>query len=189
MSVSLGPVVLGIDPGFASLGWAAVRLASSGPELLALGLVRTKKDPAARLASGDNLRRARELCRALVVDTPRLLGIRAFAVEAPSGMQNAGAATKVGIAWGVVATLAEQWDVPVAAMSPQALKKALTGKNDASKDDVLDALHNRPGFGNLYELLKAAAPRSLWEHPVDAAAAVVAALDTDIIRAVRRAVG
>ena len=180
------PFILGIDTGFSTLGWAAVELAPEGPILREVGLLRTKPGEAARLKSEDNVARARLLWRGLA-DLERFAP-RAIAIESQSWPRNAGAVAKIGITWGLVTALAEVWRVPLVHASPQQIKRDATGRRDASKDDVLEGLRNKPGFTNIHDLLeKAGVTRSMWEHPTDAAASVFAALDTEIIRAIWKA--
>lgn len=175
-------VILGIDPGFSALGWAALELRPPGPHLLALGLLRTRPGEAALLKSEDNLARLRVLWRGLHA----LAELRpvAIAAEAQSWPRNASAAAKVASAWGLLAALAELLSVPVIHASPQAVKLHATGKRTASKIEVQNALEARPGFEDLARQLEAASiPASLAEHPVDACAVALAALDTELGRA------
>ena len=59
--------VLGIDPGFANVGYAVVNLQASHDQVLAMGLIRTEKaDKKAKTrASEDNLVRAKEIAQEL----------------------------------------------------------------------------------------------------------------------------
>lgn len=179
-------LLLGIDPGFASLGWALVEVQldeQRAAQLVAVGVLRTKKAAKKKhaLSSDDNVRRARELFAGLSaleqVWRPALL-----CVEAMSYPRNASAAAKMSIAWGVVAALAELRELTVLQCSPQQLKVAACGAKDASKLDVLAALTRR--YPTL--ILKLAdTPRGQWEHPVDALGAVHAALNTNVVKTLR----
>lgn len=182
-----GALLLGIDPGFAALGWTLVELQlddEAPPLLVAAGVLRTKKSAKKRgtLASDDNLRRARELYAGLSA-LERTWRPAVVCAESMSFPRNAGAAAKLSIAWGVLAALTEARGLPLVQCSPQQLKKAVSGRADASKEDVLSAL------ARLYPtlLLKLAdTPRSLWEHPVDALGAVHTALNSEVVRTLRR---
>jgi crossover junction endodeoxyribonuclease RuvC len=182
-----GALLLGIDPGFASLGWALVelQLEDDAPvQLVAVGVLRTKKSARKRgtLASDDNLRRARELYAGLSA-LERVWRPAVVCAESMSFPRNAGAAAKMSIAWGVLAALTEARGLPLVQCSPQQLKRAVCESASASKLDVLGALtHRYPAL-----LLKLAdTPRSLWEHPVDALGAVHAALGSEVVRTLRR---
>ena len=179
------PNIVGIDPGLASLGWAVAELLPAGPRLLSLGCLRTAPGKAALLKSEDNLARLRVLWRGL--QTLADLKPVAIAIESQSWPRNASSAAKMAMPWGLICAMAEQLACPVIHISPQALKMAVTGKRDASKDEVEQALNGRAGFETLQNLLgRSGLPRGQWEHPVDAAGAIVAALDTEIGRAVGR---
>jgi crossover junction endodeoxyribonuclease RuvC len=180
-------VILGLDAGFASLGWAAVALMPDGPRLSALGVLRTGKGRASTLATEDNAQRARILWRGLRKIAEQWQP-SAIAVESISWPRNAGVTGKMGIAWGMIFALAEHHRMPLIHTSPKEIKRAVTGRADASKEDVLAGLVARRGFGGhlLDDLRAADIPEGQWEHPVDAAAAIVAALDTDVVRALWR---
>lgn len=176
--------IVGIDPGFASLGWAVAELLTTGPRLVSVGCVRTAPGRDSVLKTTDNLARLRILWRGL----QSLAELRpvALACEAQSWPRNAGAATKVGMTWGLVAALAESLAIPVIHIAPQALKLAVAGNRSASKGEVAAGVALRPGFELLGGLLDSSRlPAGQWEHPTDAAAAIVAALDTELGRAVK----
>jgi Holliday junction resolvasome RuvABC endonuclease subunit len=177
------PVVLGVDPGFASTGIALVRLLPDGEEAVLLDVLRTSKDDAKRrtLAADDNLRRTRELARAfarLVVEH----GVRAICAESMSHPRNASNSGKMSLCWGALAAVAEAHGLPLVQASPQAIKLAVAGAKTASKDDLEFALLQR--FGNATEALFTG-PDGQREHAFDALAALVACLDSDVVRALR----
>jgi crossover junction endodeoxyribonuclease RuvC len=174
-------IALGVDPGFASFGWCA--LAVSAPAQLqpvGAGVIRTKKASArARTyASDDNLARAREIYRALDA-LVRMYAPQVLCAEAMSFPRNASAAAKVAISWGVLAAVAEARQLPLLQASPQAVKKAVCGVNDASKEQVQAAFRER--VRDLGDLL-GGVPAGQHEHPYDAGAVVLACLDSDVMR-------
>lgn len=175
------PLVLGVDPGLAFFGWSFVRLMSN--EVESLGVIRTEKSDAKRkvLASDDNLRRARDLAVALhgLCSTRKVVAICAESMSYP---RNASTVAMIGIAWGVIAKLSADLDVPVVQESPQGVKKALCGKRDASKEEVEDAvLGLYPESGGLLGKL----PRSIHNHAFDSLAAIVACKDSEVLRMAR----
>lgn len=179
-------IVFGIDPGFASCGWATVQLLPEGRErVVDAGVVRTEKSAKKRavLASDDNHRRSVELFGALwrLVASQRVVAI---AAESQSWPRNAGASAKVGMAWGVISAIAARLELPLVQASPQAVKRAICGRKDASKEDVLAALEQRYGVEQLEPIL--ALPKTQQEHPSDALAAAVACLDSEIVRMARQ---
>jgi crossover junction endodeoxyribonuclease RuvC len=182
-------VVLGIDPGFAELGYAAVEIKSLGvPLVLCMGVIRTEKsDKKLRvLSSDDNMRRAREIHKELrdIVQTMRP---KALCVESKSFPRNAASSAKIAMCWGVMAALSNDFDLPVIQVSPKAMKKAVDGTATATKEDVAEALNQRFGRDLAKECLECKKiPRSLYEHAFDALGVVVASLDSEILRMVRR---
>ena len=95
------------------------------------------------------------------------------------------AAAKMAMCWGTLATLSVLRNLPIIQASPQEIKKTLCGKNNASKDDVEEAVKKRYGGTDIDLMLKAVAP-SCREHAYDSIAAVVTALEkSEVIRAIR----
>lgn len=174
-------ILLGVDPGFAWFGWVAVRLESSGEELVAAGVIRTRKSKkkSRTFAADDNVRRTRELSgvlRALVHQfRPPVI-----CAERQSWPRNASASAKVAMAWGAMVCAAQ--DTPIRQVSPVELKAAVTGDRTAKKSEVEDAVRIRwPSFP---ELLDDVRP-SQHNHAYDAAGAVIACMDSEIVRALR----
>lgn len=193
--------LLGLDPGFASLGYAVLKLAPdiSDDRVEYMGTIITEKSNKKRsvYASDDNLRRAKEIRSALKkvvsdaalkakVETGyegRVVGICAEAMSFP---RNAGSAAKVAMAWGIIASM----DLPVFQMSPQAIKLAVCGTKSASKSDVEEGLISmfRGKTGQNIELLLKDLPKSKREHPYDALAAIVACRDTEAVSLIRSSI-
>lgn len=185
--------VLGIDPGFASIGWAVLKLTATGEQPVEMGVIRTEKSTAKRnvRASEDNLERAKEIATELrtLIDKYR---VQLICAETMSYPRNSSAAAKMAMCWGVLAALAGQYNIPIAQATPQEVKKAVTGKKDASKDEVQEAVRTlfpelqggEAKHGGPY-ILKAV-PRSLWEHPYDATAAVIACRQSEVLLLARR---
>lgn len=181
-------VVLGIDPGFASTGYALVRLGEDRT-VLRCGLLRTEKEQRKRqvLAADDNLRRARELAREIVrrclddgpVNAAMGPQVRcalgsheipvAIVLESMSFPRSASVANKMGLALGVVAAIAEARGLPLVQESPQRIKLALCGRRDASKESVATAVSAIVGRVPLDPI-----PASQREHVWDAIAAALA---------------
>lgn len=175
--------VLGIDPGLAHLGWAVVHLEPDGERLGALGVVKTvKRSGQGVLVTDDLHRRGMELARALVgiLDQHQPVAVCAESISYP---RNASASASIGRAWGILDSELERRGLPLISASPQAIKKAATGRLSASKEEVADALDAR--FGGRLAPLLAAMPKAAREHPADAVGAVVACLDHDHLRLAR----
>lgn len=178
-------LVLGIDPGFATLGYALVEIDGDSLNVATMGCVRTVPDVKKKVrASDDNVRRSRELFRVLypIVNEK----VVALCSESQSWPRNAGSSAKIGMGWGVICALSELMDVPILQASPQILKGKVCGNKNATKDEVAAALDERFGrnFGD--ELVKKGLAKSYHEHPYDALGAVVACLDDEVLRMARR---
>jgi len=175
--------ILGIDPGFASFGIALVRLLPDSEDVLLLEVLRTSKSTAKQnvFACSDNVRRARELAHRLEqIVTGH--AVRAIAAESMSYPRNSSTAGKMSLAWGVIAAISEAHGLPVIQSSPQAIKQAVTGSKTADKAEVEFSVLRR--FGNAIEALYGG-PDGQREHAFDALAAIVACLDSDVMRALR----
>lgn len=180
-------IILGLDGGFASMGYCLADCTPKGLEVLKMGLLTTQKTKGIMSASEDNVRRARQLTRKL---DDLILNLAdniykfpsCICSEAMSYPRSASTSCKLGIAWGVVTALAETRGLPIAQCSPMDLKMACAGKKTASKGEVRAALSmHYPSSMEAFE--KAGVSASQAEHPWDALGAIVACLDTDIVRA------
>lgn len=184
--------VLGIDPGFASVGFAVVQLeADTTPDVMSMGVIRTEKWKPQKpkkgqkalkqqkpSASEDNLRRAVEIYEHLD-GLMRYHEVEALCVESMSFPRNASAASKMAMCWGVIAALSVRFGVPVIQVTPKWIKLSVTGNPKAEKNEVQEALNEILGVLETDGTGIDAVPRSLREHPYDALGAVVATLPTD----------
>lgn len=188
--------ILGLDTGLAHFGYAAIsfRVGDPSPSLgitpdgdPVFGVTLTdKSDKKRQVAStDDNIRRCRELVPPLLrllQDSCSHLNVRALAVESMSYPRNSAVVAQIGLAFGVVATLSEIFNLPIVQLSPKEIKKRLCRNGSASKAEVEKAVVGLyPGTVGLV------AP-GVKEHPYDALAVAHASLDTDIIRMVRQIV-
>jgi Holliday junction resolvasome RuvABC endonuclease subunit len=176
-------IVLGVDPGFASLGYAALSLgAGDAPRLVAMGVVRTQKETArARLlAVEDNVRRTREIIGA-IAKLFAVHDVRAIAAESMSFPRSSSVAAKVALVWGALITIAEMRRVPLLQCTPQSVKRWASGSSSCSKEDV--AFEVRLRCGNESEALLAGIPNGMHEHAWDAAACALVCAECDLVRA------
>jgi crossover junction endodeoxyribonuclease RuvC len=176
-------IIVGCDCGLANFGLAVVELDATSERVIALEVMRTR--PTAKkhrvLAADDAVRRVRLLSGRLLA----LIGEHgpvAFCAEAMSSPRSASSAAKLAMSWGALATVAEVAGLPVVAASPQAIKVAVAGNGAASKLDVQAGLIERFGDAEMFDAIN----RGEREHAADALAAVVACLDSDVIRLARR---
>lgn len=187
-------ILLGIDPGFSSLGWAALCIAPPPSEAMRcndLGIIATEKasKKAHVLATEDNLRRAREIANCLNALVTRFEddknAVLAFCTESMSWPRNAAVTAKMGITWGVLAAVSHQRRVPIFQCSPQELKKQTAGTKSATKEEVEAAVVAR--LGPSASAMIVAIPKTKREHPVDALAAAIVCSRAEAVQAARRA--
>jgi crossover junction endodeoxyribonuclease RuvC len=177
--------VLGLDPGFSCVGFALVRLDGDELHPTEMGVIRTEKASKKQnvFASEDNLRRAREIT-AVLNKILRAHPVQAMCAETMSFPRSSSVAAKMAMCWGVVAAFSELMNIPLVQATPKALKKSVTGRADASKEDIIEVLRKR--YGEEVEGLVDGVPPSLREHPYDALGAVVACRDSELLRLLRR---
>jgi len=176
--------LIGVDPGLAACGIAIVDLAGAAPRVLRLYVVRTA--PSAkkrRLRSaddlGDRLRAIATVLHARLQEHPDLV---AFCVESKAIPS---AVSALGRVRGLLDAFAVERGLPIIEETAQTLKLLTAGRRDASKADVQAALEQRfPEVRGLWP-----SPKTLQEHAADALAAVVAGLESDVVRAALRARG
>lgn len=185
--------LLGIDGGFANVGYALVEYEGKPQELnvVKMGLLETKKSAKKVPESADNVRRARLLFRKLRDEAINALldhsknkypYPQAICVEAMSYPRSAATSSKLGIFWGVVAATSELMGMPVVQATPQEIKEACTGSKTASKGELRARLSmHYPSSMKAFEEAEVCASKA--EHCWDALGAVVACLETDVVRA------
>lgn len=187
--------VLGVDPGFASFGLCVVQLLPDSERILHVDVIRTQKSNKKQnvKAADDNFRRGKAISALLhsVVDERKPLAI---AAESASWPRNASASAKLAMSWGILIDICQVYSLPMVQATPQELKKAVCDKKTATKEEIRHALEERyPGQFNPFKTefppRNPPKPHGQWEHGFDAAGAVVACLDTDVIRMARSMAG
>lgn len=134
-----GLKMLVLDVGMCHTGWAVVAIDDGS--LVACGHIDTEKSSkkAAIRAADDTVRRCQELTRELL-SIVYCHGVCCMAAELPGGGGKSSSAVKsMAIATALVAAVAEFTELPAEWVSPQQNKKGATGRNNASKDEMMDA--------------------------------------------------
>jgi len=121
-------VILGIDPGFARVGWAVVEVQSSKFKVQSCGCVETSKniDSQERLVDV-----YKQVCALIKKYKPDIL-----AIEELFFTTNAKTAFKVGEARGVIILAGAMQKIPVFSYTPLQVKIAVTGYGKADKGQV-----------------------------------------------------
>lgn len=125
-------IILGIDPGTTILGYGVLRIVGVKPELMAMGVIDLRKLPNHYM----KLKHIHE----------RILGVidgylpDEVAIEAPFFGKNVQSMLKLGRAQGVAMAAALSRDIPITEYAPLKIKMAITGKGQATKEQVADML-------------------------------------------------
>ncbi len=169
-------VVLGVDPGIASLGLARIAMTKGGEfKAEAVRCIKTskasKKELRALRVSADDVRRASNLWDAMIAMAD---GIQALAYEVYQPFKGKAAnGGKVTTVCGMAMALGFSLKIPVYAVLPADIKQETLGRNSGSKGDVREALYKRvPGFRACCEGI----PRGQLEHVSDATAVALIGL-------------
>ncbi len=130
--------VLGVDPGIAALGLAAVARQDRRPELVFAGTVRTPGDQ----PEADRLRLIHEAVAAAIAEHRP----GSVAVERVAWNKNHVSALTVARATGVILLAASEAGLTVEEYGPLEVKMAVTGQGNADKRQVRDALSRLHGL-------------------------------------------
>lgn len=161
--------IVGIDPGFANIGVADVRVLSGLYVLEELAVIRTEKTGLP--AREDTIKRAQQIALELDRFVRRA---DVLAIEAMSYPRNASAAAKMAMCYGVIAALAMRHGCEIAQFSPKAAKKAVCGDPGASKEVVQESVQCYFSEAELRDAWKSEVPPSLRNHAYDALSIVIA---------------
>jgi Holliday junction resolvasome RuvABC endonuclease subunit len=174
--------VLGIDCGFGSLGWAVADCSNGIIRPILCGVLTTEKSSKKQnvKATEDNIRRAQDLYSGLrnLIESEQ---VSLIATETMSWPRNAGVVAKMGIAWGVIASVAGQYAIPIIQASPMEIKRKVAGDGKASKERMIQAIQVAfPYLGLPHQL-------GLQEHAADAVGAIIACQDSELMKWASRA--
>jgi Holliday junction resolvasome RuvABC endonuclease subunit len=176
---------LGLDIGFASLGWAIADMERDHVRPIALGVLKTKKDPRKVLLSVDNRKRTQVLVRGLREVLGLYPDVGIVCVETIAFVRSNTVMAQIGRANGVVDTICEIHGLGIEEATPAEIKAACCpGVKNASKEDVQRVLMD--GYEQV-RLQLGKLPKGDREHPADALGALLACQHRDAIRHQRAA--
>lgn len=179
-------MLLSIDVGFANLGWVVFHRG----DVIDMGVITTQKAKRKTVrVADDNADRAIVLARGLA-EVMRRHRIKGIIGEMPSGgSQSSRASNQMGIATGVVSAIVGVWNVPCEWCIPTDVKKAVTGKRSASKDEVMDGVAAKMGWrrvtsGRSVEYVSAYGSfnKGRFEHVADAIGAYWALGNDNLVK-------
>jgi Holliday junction resolvasome RuvABC endonuclease subunit len=180
------PNILALDPAFRHFGWVVFSVTASGETPIDAGCIVTKKAAKKKgiYAADDNHQCAQAIARKLfyLVDyyNPALI-----CAEAPGGSQSSKAAQLLGASAGILSTVVAYHEtIPFIQVDKMSIKKALTGGNKASKDEIEAVVVEK--YPALRELCTSVNPPSLHEHVYDAGGVLIACGDASEVQMVRQ---
>lgn len=139
---------LGLDTSISAFGFAVMRQVSGGglPYLARGGVWLTKIDHAEGKLD-DRARRIKDLCRLLIDLAVAEQPSEVYVEDLALGMKTSrGTAQTMGRVRGIVEMLCEDRRIELAAIRPDILKQACTGRRNASKEDVRDVVSRLYGI-------------------------------------------
>jgi crossover junction endodeoxyribonuclease RuvC len=131
-------IILGIDPGTSITGFGVISGIGQNPKLLELGEIKLAKieDPYKKL-------------HVIFQETQRLIDkykVTELAIEAPFYGKNIQSMLKLGRAQGTAIAAAINRNLPIFEYAPRKIKLAITGRGNASKEQVAFVLQRMLGF-------------------------------------------
>ena len=154
-------IVIGIDPGLASVGYGLVAQSGGAMRHIAHGCITTTPDQ----ASGDRLRIIHDKIIALIDEySPVACGI-----EDLYFFKNVSSALPVAEARGVIKLAFSEKSIPLSEFTPNAIKKAVTGTARADKNQVQEMVRVLLGLD--------AIPKP--DHAADALAAAICRMNSE----------
>ena len=123
-------VILGIDPGYAIVGYGVVRMQQNRYQPLEHGAIVTK--------AGEDFNRRLEIIYDAVTEVLEKWKPEALAIEKLFFQNNQKTAIQVAEARGVILLAAQKKQVPVFEYTPLQVKQAVTGYGQAQKPQVME---------------------------------------------------
>ncbi len=121
-------IILGIDPGTINMGYGVILAESKKPKVLAIGVINIARQG----NHYDKLKIIFEKTNSLILQyQPNIL-----AIEAPFYGKNIQSMLKLGRAQGAAIAACLQHNLPIYEYAPRKIKLAITGKGNASKEEV-----------------------------------------------------
>lgn len=177
--------VMGIDPGFANVGWSIVDIDCFPFEVVDVNLFSSVKSSKKLrvLSANDDFRRMKEMAECLFRVCEEY-DVKMICAESFSAPPNARTSNLLSACWGVLASICQSKEIPMSQVSPQIIKRNLCGRMNAKDADLHIELIAR------YPELKAAVTcvaKSKREHLFDSVGAIEACKNGEVFMAMRKA--
>ena len=140
-------IILGIDPGTNIMGYGIVEICEKTPLLLEMGIIDMRKE-----------KNAYKSLRTIFSSTIALIDKfkpDELAIEAPFYGKNIQSMLKLGRAQGVAISAALSRDIPIFEYAPRKIKMSITGRGNASKEQVAAILQHLIHFREIPKNLDA----------------------------------
>ena len=121
-------IILGVDPGTRFMGYGVILVENGNMKLLQYGVINVSKYTTQELKLMKIFERISSVIDEFSPDE--------MAIEAPFFGKNVQSMLKLGRAQGVVMAAALSRQIPIVEYSPKAIKKAVTGNGNATKEQV-----------------------------------------------------
>lgn len=125
-------IILGIDPGTNVMGYGIIKIVDNKASMVAMGIIDLRKITDHYLRLGHIFERITGIIDAYLPDE--------LAIEAPFFGKNVQSMLKLGRAQGVAIAAAIHRDIPIHEYAPLKIKMAITGRGQASKEQVAGML-------------------------------------------------
>ena len=125
-------IILGIDPGTNVMGYGIIKIVNNKASMVAMGIIDLRKLTEHYLRLGHIFERITGIIDAYLPDE--------LAIEAPFFGKNVQSMLKLGRAQGVAIAAAIHRDIPIHEYAPLKIKMAITGRGQASKEQVAGML-------------------------------------------------
>lgn len=140
-------IILGIDPGTQILGYGIIKIDGKKLEILTLGVVKLDKFS----DHGVRLKRIFERLTALI----ETYSPSEMALEAPFFGKNVQSMLKLGRAQGVAMAAGLMKELSINEYAPRKVKQSITGKGNATKEQVANMLQRIFGFEEMPKFMDA----------------------------------
>ena len=140
-------LILGIDPGTSVMGYGIIRILNTQPQLVQYGVIHLNKYANQAIKLRKIQEKMTQLLEEFMPDS--------VALEAPFYGKNVQSMLKLGRAQGVAMAAALVRDIPIEEYAPKKVKLAVTGKGNASKEQVAGMLQKLLNFKHDHKLLDA----------------------------------
>lgn len=140
-------IILGIDPGTIVMGYGLIKIEGQKMSVIQYGVIHLKKYPSHELRLKKIFERISAIIEEFCPDE--------VALEAPFFGKNVQSMLKLGRAQGVAMAAALTREIPITEYAPLKVKKSVTGKGQASKEQVCAMVMNLLKIKDAPELLDA----------------------------------